>query len=152
MNNYRKNRSTNILIALLLIFTVNAFPQPERYTKGAENGYTWVRMEDPSQFYSTSKESYLGSILDRIRLTGERYPEIESLSCKEDMEKLFIEGKSDEISLEDIVYEIDEFYSMDDNMIIPIIFAYCHSIKKLAGSSIKELSDYRKQVLLFCNE
>jgi len=145
-------KPTRYLVVIILTIAANAFPQSERYTKGAENGYTWVRMEDPSQFYSTSKESYLGSILDRIRLTGERYPEIESLSCKEDMEKLFIEGKSDEISLEDIVYEIDEFYSMDDNMITPIIFAYCHSIKKLAGASIRELSDYRKQILLFCNE
>jgi hypothetical protein len=142
----------NILFALLLIIAVNAFPQSERYTKGAENGYTWIRMEDPNQFYSTSKESYLSSILERIRLTGERYPEIESLSCKEDMEKLFIEGKSDEISLEDIVYEIDKFYSIGDNMIVPIIFAYCYSIKKFAGASIKELSHYRKKILLFCSE
>jgi hypothetical protein len=68
------------------------------------------------------------------------------------MEKLFSEGKSDEISLEDIVNEIDKFYSSNDNMIIPIIFAYCYSIKKYAGASIEELTDYKKQILLFCIE
>jgi hypothetical protein len=137
---------------LVFILSINIFPQTERYTKGAENGYTWIRMEDPSQFYSTSKESYLASILDRIRLTGEKYPEIESLSCREDMEKLFSDGKSEEISLEDIVYEIDKFYAIGDNMIIPIIFAYCYSIKKFAGSSGEELYNYKQEVLLFCNE
>lgn len=145
-------KATGYLAVLFLIFAANAFPQSERYTKGAENGYTWIRMKDPSQPYSTSKESYLSSILDRFRLTGERYPEIESLSCREDMNKLFDEEKSDEISLEDIVNEIDKFYSSSDNLIIPIIFAYCYSIKKFAGAGIEELNSYKKAVLLFCNE
>jgi len=137
---------------LVFILSIYIFPQTERYTKGAENGYTWIRMEDPSQFYSTSKESYLASILDRIRLTGEKYPEIASLSCREDMNELLDEGKSDEISLDDIVKEIDGFYSNGENLIVPIIFAYCYSIKKFAGSSGEELYNYKQEVLLFCNE
>jgi len=141
-----------LFLSLVIIISINLFPQSERYTKGAENGYTWISMEDPVQFYSTSKENYLGSILDRYRLTEEKHPEIASLSCREDMEKLSIEGKSDEISLEDVVEEIDKFYSRSDNMIIPIIFAYCYSIKKLAGASAKELNVYKKEVLKFCNE
>ena len=140
------------LFVLLLIFAANAFPQSERYTKDAENGHAWISMEDPVQIYSTSKENYLGSILDRHRLTEEKHPEIASLSCRDDMKKLLEEGKSGEISLEDIVEEINNFYSIADNMIIPIIFAYCYSIKKFAGASIKELNDYRKQILLFCSE
>lgn len=152
MNNYMINNKTKYLFVLFLYFAATAFSQSERYTKGAENGYTWIRMEDPNQFYSTSKESYLSSILEKFRLTGERYPETESLGCREDIEKLFSQGMSDEISLEDIVNEIDKFYSISDNMIIPIIFAYCHSVKKFAGASIEELNDYKKQILLFCNE
>lgn len=134
------------------VFLANIFPQAERYTKGAENGYSWIRMEEPGQFYSTSKETYLGSILERFRLTGERYPEIESLSCKADIEKLYREGKSEEISLEGIVFEIDKFYLLNENMIIPIIFSYCYSIKKLAGAGKEELNNYREKVLLFCND
>ena len=152
MNNNVINKSIKYLFVPFLIFTATVLSQSQRYTKGAENGYTWIRMEDPNQFYSTSKETYLSSILERFRLTGEKYPEIESLSCSDDMQKLFSEGKSEEISLEDIVNEIDVFYSISDNMTIPIIFAYCHSVKKFAGASIEELNDYRKQVLLFCNE
>jgi len=145
-------KTTKYLFVLLLIFAANAFPQSERYTKGAENGYTWMGMEDPIQPYNTSKENYLGSMLDRYRLTQEKYPEIASLSCREDMNKLFNEGKSEEISLNDIVKEIDGFYSNSDNMIVPIIFAYCYTIKKFAGVSQEELSNYRKEIFLFCNE
>jgi len=109
-------------------------------------------MEEPIQPYNTSKENYLGSILERYRLTQEKYPEIASLSCREDMNKLLDEGKSDEISLDDIVKEIDGFYSNSDNMIVPIIFAYCYTIKKLAGTGIEELNVYKEEVLKFCNE
>jgi len=140
------------LFVLFFFFAVNLFSQSERYTKDAENGYTWISLEDPVQFYSSSKENYLGSVLDRYRLTEEEHPEIAMFSCRDDMDKLFEEGKSEEISLEDIVNEINIFYSGSENMIIPIIFAYCYSIKKLAGVCAKELNVYKKEVLKFCND
>jgi hypothetical protein len=142
----------NYFIILFILLPIAVFAQSERYTKDAENGYTWIRMEDPSQHYSTSKETYLSSILERYRLTQEKHPEIASFSCRDDMNKLTADGKSDELSLEDVVKEIDKFYSQSDNMIIPIIFAYCYSIKKLAGRGIKELNSYKEEVLLFCEE
>jgi hypothetical protein len=142
----------NYFIVLLFLLPITVFAQSERYTKGAENGYTWIRMEDPIQHYSTSKETYLSSILERYRLTQEKHPEIASFSCRDDMNKLTADGKSDEISLEDVVEEIDRFYSQSDNMIIPIIFAYCYSIKKMAGVSIEELNEYKYEVLLFCDD
>jgi hypothetical protein len=111
-----------------------------------------MSMDDPALMCSTSKENYLNSILDRLRLTNENYPEIASLSCKEDINKLSIEGKSDKISITDVVSEMDKFYAQNDNLVIPIIFAYCYTIKTFAGASTKELSDYRDEVLLFCYE
>jgi len=138
--------------ASILILTATSFPQSERHTKGAENGYTWLAMDDPNLMYNTSKENYLSSILDRFRVTGEKHPEITSLSCREDIDKLFNEGKSDEFSLEDVVNEIDWFYSRGNNLVIPIIFAYCYTIKKFAGASTKELNEYKEEVLIFCNE
>jgi len=140
------------LFVSILILTATSFPQTERYTKDAENGYMWRAMDDPNLMYNTSKENYLSSILDRFRVTGEKYPKIASLSCREDMNKLFSEGKSDEFSLEDVVKNIDKFYSRRDNLIIPIIFAFCYTIKKFAGASVKELNEYKKDVLTFCNE
>ena len=139
-------------LMFIVIFSATTNAQSERYTKGAENGYTWLAMDDPSLMYNTTKENYLSSILDRMRITGERYPEVSSLGCRTDIDKLFTEGKSDEFSLEDVVNEIDRFYSQRDNLIIPIIFAYCYTIKKFTGVTAKELNEYKKKVLTFCNE
>lgn len=152
MINYKKNRLPDILIVLFLLFTANALPQSERCTKNADNGYNWIKMEDPIQPFKTSKANYLGSILEGYSLTQEKYHETESFGCKDDIEALQSESKSDEISLEYIVHEIDMFYSKRDNMIIPIIFAYCYSIKKIAGTDNKVLEDYRQRILKFCDE
>lgn len=141
-----------LISILIFIIAVSVFPQQERFTKSLENGYTWIRMEDPAQHFSTSKETYLSSIFESIRLTGEKNTEIASLGCKEEIEKLYNEGKSDEISMSDIVREIDKYYSQEKNLIIPIIFSYCYLIKKLSGVSIKELDEYEKQIAEFCKE
>jgi len=138
--------------ASVLIFILSVYPQEERYTKGAENGYMWLAMDDPVLSYNTSKENYLSSILERFRVTNEKYPEIASLSCRDDIDRLFGDGKSDAFSLEDVVEEIDRFYSVTDNRIIPIIFAYCYTIKTFAGVSTDQMNNYKKDVLAFCNE
>ena len=145
-------KATLYFLVIRVIFSASSLAQTERYTKGAENGYTWLAMDDPSLMYNTSKENYLSSILDRMRITGERYPEVSSLGCRADIDKLFSEDKSEEFSLEDVVNEIDRFYSQRDNLVIPIIFAYCYTIKKFAGVSAKELAEYKKEVLMFCND
>lgn len=139
-------------LLIFLICSINLFAQSERQTKGAENGYAWLAMDDPALMYSTSKENYLSSILDRLKITKAKYPEIESLSCREDINKLSKEGMSNEISISDVVVEIDKFYSAEENLVIPIIFAYCYTIKKFAGASTKELLIYNDEVLLFCYE
>jgi hypothetical protein len=134
-----------------LIFSIALLAQEKRYTKGAENGYTWLEMEKPALMYSTTKETYLASILERYRLTEEVYPEISSFACKGDIKKLSAQSDSNEILLQDVVDEMDKFYSKKENLVIPIIFAYCFTIKKFAGASKTELNDYRESVLRFCN-
>ncbi|MEJ2104079.1 MAG: hypothetical protein P8X47_05815 [Ignavibacteriaceae bacterium] len=146
-----KPKSIKYKLLILLTFVSTSFSQSNRYTKGAENGYMWQAMSEPNLMFSASKENYLSSILDRIRITGEKYPEIAPLSCREDIKKIYNEGKSSKISLEDVVKAIDKFYSKRDNLIIPIIFAYCYTIKKFAGVSYKELIKYREDILKFCN-
>lgn len=141
-----------LFLIYFLLATVNLFPQSERFTKDLENGYAWSRMEDPAQHFSTSKETYLSSILERYRLTKQRYPELNSLGCNEDIKKLYEEGKSGEILMSDIVGKIDEFYSEEKNLIVPIIFAYCYTIKRISGVSEAELDEYEKQVMEFCKE
>lgn len=139
-------------IITFLLFVINLFPQTERYTNGTQNGYAWMSMDDPALMYSISKENYLSSILERLRLTREKHPEIESLDCREDLDRLGKQEKLEKISMNDVVNEIDMFYSQNDNLVIPIIFAYCYTIKKFAGANTEELDDYRDEVLLFCYE
>jgi len=139
-------------LIIILLFIIEVFPQSERYTKGAENGYAWFAMDDPSLPYSVSKENYLSSILERLRITKEKHPEVSSLSCKEEITALSKQEKSNEISMSDIVNQINNFYTAKENLLIPIVFAYCYTIKKLAGATDKELEDYKNEVLLFCYE
>ena len=142
-----------IYIFISVIFFANyIFPQSERYTKGAENGYAWLAMADPALHYSISKENYLSSILERLRITKEKHPEIASLSCREDINTLTKQENSNEISISDVVFEINNFYSTKDNLVVPIVFAYCYSIKKFAGVSNEELDVYRNEVFFFCFE
>ena len=137
---------------LFLLLTINLFSQSVRYTKGAENGYAWIAMDDPAMMYSTSKQNYLSSILERIKLTNEKHPEFSTLGCREEMDQLSKQGKSGEISINDVVIEMDKFYLTEENLVIPIIFAYCYTIKKFAGLSLEELEDYRDEILMFCYE
>ena len=140
------------ILFILILYGINAFPQSERLTRGLENGYAWLAMDDPALMYSTSRQNYLSSILDRIKLTNEKYPHLTPLGCREEIAQLSKQGKSDDISLNDVVYAMDRFYSQKDNLIIPIVFAYCYTIKKYAGVSPEELEIYRNEVLLFCYE
>jgi len=136
-------------IGLLLIAT--SFAQSHRYTKGAENGYSWSSMGNPLRIYDDSKYNYLSEILERYRLLKQSFPEVEYLGCGNELNDLLKSGESDNISLEDMVKAIDEFYSDTENLSIPIVFAYCYRIKELAGASEGELINYKKEVMDFCS-
>jgi len=143
---------SNYLISIILLITSTLFAQPERYTKGAENGYAWMAMENPGVVYNDTKYKYLSEMLERYGTVNERFPEVEHLVCRMDINKLLEEGKSDELSLDDMVDAIDKFYSGRKNLVIPIVFAYCYSIKNFAGVSKEELNSYREKLFAFSEE
>ncbi len=143
---------SNYLIGIILLIASTLFAQPERYTKGAENGYTWISMGNPHLLYDDSKEVYLSGILERLRLLKQTKPLIDSLSCREEYNTLLEEGKSGDITMADMITSIDKFYTNSKNLVIPIMFAYCYSIKKFAGVSKENLNSYREKLLAFSNE
>jgi hypothetical protein len=147
-----KEKMSNYLISLTLLITFTLFAQPERYTKGAENGYAWIAMENPAVVYSDVKYKYLSGKLERNRTVIESFPEVENLGCSKDVNKLLEDGMSEELSLDDMVDAIDEFYSKNENLVIPIVFAYCYCIKEIAGASMDKLVEYKYKVLEFCEE
>ncbi len=140
------------LFSIILIITSTLFAQPERYTKGAENGYTWISMGNPHLLNDDSKDIYLSGILERLRLLKVTHPLVDSLSCREEYISLLKEGKPGDITMSDIITSIDKFYSNRENLVIPIVFAYCYSIKKFAGVSKEELNSYREKLLAFSKE
>lgn len=143
---------SNYLIIIILLIASTIFAQPERYTKGAENGYAWKAMENLGVVYSDTKYKYLSGMLERYGTVGERFPEVEHLGCRMDVNRLLEDGKSDELSLDDMVDAIDKFYNDRKNLVIPIVFAYCYSIKNFAGVSKEELNSYREKLLVFSGE
>jgi hypothetical protein len=138
-------------ITICLLFIATSFAQSSRYTKGAENGYSWSAMSNPHRIYDDSKYNYLSEILERYRLLKQSFSEVEHLGCGEDLNDLLKSGESDNISLGDMVEAIDGFYSNTENLSIPIVFAYCYRIKELAGASKYELINYKKEVMDFCS-
>ncbi|MBT8378416.1 MAG: hypothetical protein KJN64_04235 [Ignavibacteria bacterium] len=143
---------SNYFFVILLFFSVLTVAQENRYTKGAENGYSWKAMSNPLRIYDDSKYNYLSEILERYRLLQQNFPEVEHLGCSEELNDLLKAGESENISLEDMVKAIDEFYTSTENVSIPIIFAYCFRIKELSGKSDEELIMYLNEVIEFCRD
>lgn len=140
------------LIGILLFISAITVAQSERYTKGAENGYTWIAMEKPAVAYSDAKYNYLSGMLEKYRTLNEKFPEVAHLGCKNNVNILLEDGMSDKLSLNDMVDAIDKFYSTNENLATSIVFAYCFCIKALAGINTDKLENYRKEILEFCEE
>ncbi len=143
---------SNYLICIILLITSTLFAQPERYTKGTENGYTWISMGNPHLLHDDSKDIYLSGILERLRLLKLTKPLIDSLSCREEYDALLKEGKPGDITMADMITSIDKFYRDSKNLVIPIVFAYCYNIKNFAGVSKDKLNSYRENLLVFSQE
>jgi hypothetical protein len=145
-------KSNILIIIIALFFATYTLAQDERLTKGAENGYTWISMGNPHLLHDDSKDIYLSGILERLRLLKLTKPLIDSLSCREEYNTLLNEGKPGDITMADMITSIDKFYGDSKNLVIPIVFAYCYSIKSFTGVSKEELNSYREKLLVFSGE
>jgi len=145
-------KSNILIIIITLTFIICSFAQDKRLTKGAENGYAWITIGNPHLLHDDSKEIYLSGILERIRLEKLEKPLTDSLSCREEFKFLLEEGRPGDITMTDMINSIDNFYSNTENLVLPIVFAYCYNIKKFAGASKDELNAYREKLLTFSNE
>ena len=145
-------KSNMLIIIITLSITICSSAQDNRLTKGSENGYTWISMGNPYILHDDSKEIYLSGILERIRLERPEKPLTDSLSCREEFKFLLEEGRPGDITMTDMINSIDNFYSNTENLVIPIVFAYCYNIKKFAGTSKDELNTYLEKLLAFSNE
>lgn len=136
-----------LLLILLFISNLPAQNENKNFTKGYENGNVW------NSFYIIdSKINYLSNMLEKFHVLGEKPLIYKDSVCynifyKELKNSNFGKG----ISLNDIVNEIDVFYSNSKNLRIPILNAYCYSLRKLQRFSKFYLNNYKKNLLKIFN-
>lgn len=146
-----------ILSIVLSFFSLQNFAQDmsaqhleKRYTHSAENGYSWLEYAKTSHTTEDYRYNYLATMLDYHRgrkLIGLK-PRV-PIDCFDEIFKLSEAGKGDELDLHLMVKLVDEFYSIGENLVIPILGAYCYSIKSLTGINVAKLEEYRKELLTF---
>ena len=141
------------LFVLLISVQSLCQTQDERYTKGAENGYAWLSLNQSNNTLTDYKFDYLASILDnqRYMILYEQKPKM-PIGCRDDIARLGESKNSGELDLNLMVKMIDDFYSRKENLVIPVIGAYCYCVKDLAGLSLKDLESYRQELLSFSKE
>ena len=142
-----------VIIILIVIINSFLFAQDKRYTKGAENGYVWITLNQSYNTLTDYKFEYLASMLENQRYmikydNKSRIP----IGCRDDISKVGESESAEELDLNFIVEMIDEFYRRKENLIIPVIGAYCYCIKDLAGLNLNDLESYRQELLSFSKE
>lgn len=142
-----------LFVFLLLCVQSGSQTQDERYTKGAENGYAWLSLNQSNNTLTDYKFEYLASMLDnqRYMILYEQKPKM-PIGCRDDIAKLGEAKNSGELDLNLMVKMIDDFYSRKENLVIPVIGAYCYCVKDLAGLNLKDLETYRQELLSFSKE
>jgi len=143
---------TKLIIYIFLFLGTQLIAQENRYTKGTENGYTWIEIGESNLLFDDSKSNYLSGMLERMRLENQQIPELENLICRKEFYLLLIDKKSDVISMDDMVDAINQFYGNNENLMIPILLAYCYCIKFFSGVDDEQLEMYRWQLLEFSRE
>ena len=141
------------LFVLLLVVQSFSQTQVERYTKGAENGYAWLSLNQSNNTLTDYKFEYLASMLEnqRYMIKYDNKPKM-PIGCRDDIARVGESENAEELDLNVMVEMIDEFYTRKENLIIPVIGAYCYCVKDLAGLSVKDLEGYRQELLTFSKE
>ena len=137
------------IFIITLLFVVQVSPQnnDKRYTHDYENGYMWQDF-DKRMIANNVKYDFLSSMLENQRLKNLSGNYKDDLGCDDDVK--YIQSIHPEtIDLDLVIKMIDHFYIEEDNLTIPIKYAYCYCIKELAGSQLKELEAYRKKITNF---
>lgn len=128
----------------------DAYNLDKRFTQGAENGYSWLEYAKTSHTVEDYRYNFLAAMLDYHR--GRKQMGLKHklpIDCFDDIYKLGEAGKGEEIDLHAMVMLIDKFYSKEENLIIPILGAYCYCVKSLTDLSNEKLENYRQELLKF---
>ena len=142
-----------VIIFLAVIINSLLFAQDKRYTKGAENGYVWITLNQSYNPLTDYKFEYLASMLENqsYMIKYDNKPKM-PIGCRDDIAKVGESENAEELDLNYMVEMIDEFYTRKENLVIPIIGAYCYCIKDLSGLTREDLENYRQELLDFSKQ
>ncbi len=146
-----KRQMIKIVLIIILIFNFNFInAQDNLYSRGMDNGHMWISLSQPTNKLTDYKLNYLASLLENQKIkkmSGVKpFP---LFNCEGDLLKIDESKKS--VDPELVVKMIDNFYSNNQNLIVPVIGAYCYCIKELAGYKKSELEFYRRELIDFSN-
>ena len=142
-------------VIIFLAVTMNSllFAQDKRYTKGAENGYVWITLNQSYNPLTDYKFEYLASMLENQRYMIKYYNKPKMpIGCRDEIAKVGESENAEDLDLNHMVEMIDEFYTRKENLVIPIIGAYCYCIKDLSGITREDLENYRQELLDFSKQ
>ncbi len=145
------DKMKRILTIALSFFALTILAQDKFYTKGLANGYAWTAPPSASMLAYSKSESLSEMLIIKQYQTDIQREVSFPLYCKDDVDKLLDSNSLSTIELETIEKMIDVFYESKENLIIPVLGAYCYNIKKLAGYNSEELKSYKENLLKFCN-
>ncbi len=110
------------------------------------NGYAWTAPPSASKVAYAKGESLSAMLFYKKFETDVQRKISFPLDCKDDVDKLIQSSYSATIEIETIEKMIDEFYAKKENLIIPVLGAYCCSVKKLSGVSPEEIEKYSSKL------
>lgn len=147
-----------ILTIALSLFALTILAQDKFYSKGLANGYAWTDRYSTNTLAYSKRES-LGKMLPYKMIRPDKNIPIDQnsiqrkisfpLECEDDVRELAKINEEEMIDIGVMVKMIDEFYANEDNLIIPVLGAYCYSVKKLVGINPEELEHYRLKLLKY---
>ena len=137
------------LIILLSLFAFSILPQDKFYTKGLANGYAWTAPSSASKVAYANGESLYSMLLYKKHKTDIQRELSFPLDCTDDVDRLLERNSTTTIELELVEKMIDKFYESKNNLIIPVLGAYCFCVKQLAGISNEELAEYKTKLVEF---
>ena len=137
-----------IIVSFLFLLNTNLWAQDEMHTKDKENGYLWVSLKTNynSSIYHP-KYNFLILMLNRYETLRIKNNEDYFIDCRDELTRLKSESKAEPITIDIIIKKIDEFYTIKENLFIPIEDAYCYCIKEIAGAGKDELSKYKNELM-----
>lgn len=135
-----------LFLFLIIVFNLPSLAQQSEQDIKKQDGYYWHSITSPV-LYGNPKLDFLSSMLERYNILRQAENKDYLNDCRAELHKLQEDSRRNDFGLSKIVKLMNNFYSVKDNLDIPIVDAYCYCIKEVAGASKEELIKYKNELL-----